>query len=136
MKSITRGSIALLLLLVFYWNPMLAQAGTEHEAKKGGPPMHAYVVFFGFTGQGVQRIKESPAGVDAARQTVRSMGGEVKAFYGILGSQFYAMFILEAPDDETVAKMVLAIASGGNVRTETHRLFTEDQYRKIISALP
>jgi uncharacterized protein with GYD domain len=64
------------------------------------------------------------------------MGGEMKAFYGILGSQFDTMFILEAPDDETVAKIVLSIASGGNFRTETHRLFTEDEYRKIISALP
>lgn len=41
----------------------------------------------------------------------------MKAFCGILGSQFETMFILEAPDDETVAKMVLAIAAGGGVRT-------------------
>jgi len=136
MKSITRGSIVLFFLFLVCWNPMLSQAGTDHEAKKGGATMHTYVVFFGFTAQGIQKIKESPARVEAAKQTVRSMGGEVKAFYGILGSQFDTMFILEAPDDEAVAKMVLVIASGGNVRTQTHRLFTEDEYRKVISALP
>jgi uncharacterized protein with GYD domain len=136
MKTITRGSIVLFLMAVFCMNPMIGRADTGHAVKKGGETMHTYVIFFGFTGQGIQKIKESPTRVEAAKQTVRSMGGEMKAFYGILGSQFDTMFILEAPDDETVARMVLSIASGGNVRTETHRLFTEDEYRKIISALP
>ncbi len=98
--------------------------------------MHTYLVLFGFTGEGIQKVKESPARVEAAKQTVRSMGGETKAFYGILGSQFDTLFIIEAPDDEAVAKMVLAIASRGSVRTQSHRLFSEDEYRKIISALP
>lgn len=98
--------------------------------------MHTYLVSFGFTAQGIQNIKDSPQRVDAARRTVEELGGEVKAFYGMLGSQFDTVFIVEAPDDEAIAKMVLAIGSKGNVRTETHRLFTEDEYRKLIAALP
>jgi uncharacterized protein with GYD domain len=136
MKSITSGSLVLFLIVVFCINPVIGRADTGRESKKGSSTRHTYVIFFGFTGQGIQKIKDSPARVEAAKQTVRSMGGEMKAFYGILGSQFDTMFILEAPDDETVAKIVLSIASGGNFRTETHRLFTEDEYRKIISALP
>jgi len=42
----------------------------------------------------------------------------------------------EYPDDETAAKVGLGIGSGGVVRTETLRAFTEDEYRKIIAALP
>ncbi len=98
--------------------------------------MASYLMLFSFTQQGIQKIKESPARVDAARQTVRSLGGEVKAFYGILGGLGDTMFVVEAPDDAAVARMVLAIAALGNVRTETHRLFTEDQYRKVIESLP
>jgi uncharacterized protein with GYD domain len=98
--------------------------------------MASYLVLFGFTSQGIQQIKESPARVEAAKQTVRSLGGEVKAFYGILGSAHDTMFIVEAPDDEAVAKMVLTIAAKGYVRTESHRLFTEDEYRKVIRSLP
>ena len=41
----------------------------------------------------------------------------------------------EAPDDKTVAKLALAIGSGGAVRTETLRAFPEDEYRKIIGSL-
>lgn len=98
--------------------------------------MHTYLVFFGFTAQGIQKIKDSPTRVEAARQMVKAMGGETKAFYGILGSRFDTLFIVEAPDDEAVARIVLAIAAGGNVRTESHRLFTETEYRKIIAELP
>lgn len=98
--------------------------------------MASYLVLFGFTPQGIQQIKESPARVEAAKQTVRSLGGEVQAFYGILGAAHDTMFIVEAPDDEALARMVLAIASKGYVRTETHRLLTEDEYRKVIRSLP
>ena len=42
----------------------------------------------------------------------------------------------EAPDEETVARLALAIRAGGAIRTETLRAFTEDEYRKIIAALP
>lgn len=98
--------------------------------------MASYLVLFGFTPQGVQQIKESPVRVEAARQTVRSMGGEVRAFYGILGSAHDTMFIVDAKDDETIARMVLAIAARGFVRTETHRLFTEDEFKRVIGSLP
>ncbi len=127
--------LMLVFLSPFCVFPISACADTQ-QAEKGGATMNSYLVFFGFTAQGIQNIKESPARVEAAKETVRAMGGEMKAFYGILGSQFDTIFILQAPDDEAVAKMVLAIASGGNVRTETHRLFTEEEYKEVISALP
>jgi uncharacterized protein with GYD domain len=46
------------------------------------------------------------------------------------------MFILEAPDDQAVGKMALAIGSKGNVHTSTHRLFSEEEFKRIISGLP
>ncbi len=98
--------------------------------------MASYLIQFTFTQKGVEKIKESPERVAAAKETVRNFGGEVKAFYGILGSQYDTMFIVEAPDDQAVAKMVLAIAVPGNVRTRTNRLFSEEEYKSIISSLP
>jgi len=35
-----------------------------------------------------------------------------------------------------MAKLTLVIGSLGDVRTETLRVFTEEEYRKIIAALP
>ena len=98
--------------------------------------MATYLLLFSFTQKGMEKIKESPARVEAAKQTIRNMGGEVTAFYGILGSQYDTMFIIEAPSDDKVAEMVMAIAVLGNVRTQTHRLFSEDEFKTIISSLP
>lgn len=43
---------------------------------------------------------------------------------------------LRAPDDDTAAKFVLAARSEGNVRIETMRAFTEEEYLQIIGAIP
>ena len=50
--------------------------------------------------------------------------------------QYDTMFILEAPDDETVGRAALAIASKGNVHTNSLRVFTENEYKRMIAALP
>ncbi len=44
--------------------------------------------------------------------------------------------IVEAPDDKTITKLNLSVASAGNVRTETLRAFSESEYRDIIAGLP
>lgn len=98
--------------------------------------MASYLILFGFTSQGIQQIKDSPARVEAAKQTVRTMGGEVRASYAIMGSAHDTLFIVEAPNDEAVARMVFAIAVPGYVRTETHRLFNDNEFGKIVRSLP
>jgi len=98
--------------------------------------MATYLILFSFTQQGIQNIKESPARVESAKKVFRDVGAEVKAFYAVMGGQYDTLFIVEAPDDETIAKAALATGSLGNVRTETHRIFTEDEYREIVGALP
>ncbi len=49
--------------------------------------------------------------------------------------QYDAVAISEAPNDEIVAKLALSSAATGNVRTVTSRAFTEDEYRRIITAI-
>jgi uncharacterized protein with GYD domain len=94
------------------------------------------MILFSLTQKGVKEIKDSPARITAAKEIIRKMGGEVRDFYAILGSQYDTMFILDAANDEKLGGMVLAIARLGYVRTQTHRLFNEDEYGKIISSDP
>jgi len=97
--------------------------------------MATYIMLVNYTQKGIENIKESPARLDAVKKAFQAMGGEIKAFYLAMGR--YDMVVVgEAPDDETVAKLALSIGSAGSVRTETLKVFTEDEYRKIISALP
>ena len=97
--------------------------------------MPTYISLLRYTQQGVQNIKESPARLEAAKKVFKAMGGELKEWYLVLG-QYDAVVISEGPDDETAAKLALAIGSQGNIRTETLRAFTEEEFRKLIAALP
>ncbi|MEA3345689.1 MAG: GYD domain-containing protein [Chloroflexota bacterium] len=102
---------------------------------KGDSSMSAYIMLGRFTQQGIEAIKEVLTRDVAAEQTIQAMGAELKGLYYVMG-QYDFVAIIEAPDDETVAKLVLAIGSLGNIRTETLRAYTEDEFAKIIAALP
>lgn len=97
--------------------------------------MPTYMTLVHYTQQGIESIKDSPARLDTAKALYRSLGGEIKSFYLAMG-KYDVIFISEAPDDETATKLVLTIGSTGAIRTETLRIFTEEEYRKLISELP
>ena len=97
--------------------------------------MATFITLIRYTQKGIENIKQGPARLDAARQVFRAMGAEIKEFYSVMG-RYDAVVIGEAPDDETVAKLAMAIGSQGAIRTETLRAFPEDEYRRIIAALP
>ena len=97
--------------------------------------MPSYLVLGRYTQKGIEGIRGAPARLDAVKQAARQAGVELKAFYLTLG-QYDFVFIMDAPDDEAMARLMLAKAERGNVRSETLRAFTEDEYRKIIAELP
>ena len=97
--------------------------------------MATYITLMQWTQQGIQNIKDAPARLDAAKQLVKSLGGEIKAVYLVMGEHDFVL-ISEAPNDEVVAKVALMTGMQGNVRTQTMKAFTEDEYRKIVAGLP
>ena len=84
--------------------------------------------------QGLQKIKESPSRLEAGKKAFEAAGIKLKAFYMVMG-RYDQVSIAEAPDDATLAKALLRLASQGNLQTETLRAFTEDEYKKIISEI-
>ncbi len=96
--------------------------------------MPTYIGLLRFTEQGMRNVKESPDRVGAATQMTEEAGGELKAFYYTMG-EYDAVSIVEAPDDETVSRIVLAISGQGNARFVTLRAFTVDEMRGIVSGL-
>lgn len=97
--------------------------------------MPTYITLLRYTQQGTERIKESPTRLEAAKQSVRALGGEIKAFYLVMG-QYDGVVISEMPDDQTATRFALATAARGYVRTETLRAYPEAEYRQIIATLP
>ncbi len=97
--------------------------------------MPTYITLGKWTQEGIQKVKESPARLDAFKKLVQASGGTVKGFYLVTG-QYDLIVISEAPDDTAMARTALATGSKGFITTETSRAFTEEEYRKIIAALP
>ena len=96
--------------------------------------MAKYILLVNWTDQGVKSVKDSPKRLDAARKLAETAGARLGDFYMTMGGYDMVAHV-EAPDDATLAKFVLHLAGAGNVRTQTLKAFSEDEYRKILGAL-
>lgn len=97
--------------------------------------MPTYIALLNWTQEGIQNIQESPKRLDRAKQAFRKAGARLKTFYMVMG-RYDMVAVIEAPDDQTMARLALSVGATGAARTETLKAFTEDEYRKIINALP
>lgn len=96
--------------------------------------MPDYVVLYRFTNKGLESIKNSPDRLKAWKKMVSDAGARIKENYVLLG-QYDIMEVIEAPNDETIAKLSLQLSALGNVHAESHRAFSETQYLDIVSKL-
>lgn len=96
--------------------------------------MPTYIALLKYTQQGAANLKDSPARLDAGRKIFKDAGAEIKDTYLTMG-RYDLVCVIEAPDDETVAKLLLQLGAQGNVQTETLKAFDEDQFRKIAASI-
>jgi uncharacterized protein with GYD domain len=96
--------------------------------------MPTYITLVRYTEQGVKTFKDLKSRLEETRRVGEAAGTTLKAFYLTMG-QYDAVVISEAPDDATIAKLALAAAGRGNVRTETLRAFNEDEALRIAEEL-
>jgi uncharacterized protein with GYD domain len=106
--------------------------GSDNERST---PMPTYVSLTRWTEKGIADVKKSPERLEKAKQAFKAAGGELKQFYLVMG-EYDMIVVSEAKDEESAARVALALGAGGSIRTETFRAFTEDEYRKIIGGLP
>ncbi len=97
--------------------------------------MPTYISLIKWTDQGIKDVKKSPDRLVAARQAFSATGGELKDFYMVMGD-YDIVAVAESPNDEAYASTILAIASRGAITTTTLKAFSEDEYRRIIAAIP
>ena len=96
--------------------------------------MPTYIALLRWTQQGISKVKDSPSRLDAGREAFKKRGMTIKESYLTMG-RYDLVVVIEAPDDATYASAILALGAQGNVQTETLKAFTEDQFRKIVSAV-
>jgi len=95
--------------------------------------MPTYVTLARYTDQGIKRIRDAPARVDAIKKLVADHGGEIKAFYLTLG-EYDMVAVIDAPNDTVVATLLLTIGADGNTRTTSFRAYSEDEFRRIVES--
>lgn len=85
--------------------------------------MATYVCLLDWTQKGIENVKDSPKRLDAARESVKAAGGEIRHFYMTNGKHDMVL-VVDAKDDETLAKALLKLprrAASGRRRCEHSR---------------
>ena len=96
--------------------------------------MPTYIVLTNFTDQGVRTAKDTTKRADTVKEVAKKFGATVKDFYWTLG-RYDVVGIFEAPDDESMTALGLAIGAGGNVRTQTLRAFSRAEMNGVLAKL-
>ncbi len=90
--------------------------------------MPTYVVLYTLTEQGRKEINNLADRMDQAKTRAETTGVKVIGSYVTLGA-YDLVFVVEAPNDETIARGAAAILERGNVASMTMRAFTADEWR-------
>ena len=93
--------------------------------------MPIYVGLGNWTDQGTKDFRGAVQRGNAFREAVDEPAGGSGSWSGPWEYDFVT--VVEAPDDETAAVLVLQVAAVGNVRTKTMRAFDADQMSDIIA---
>ena len=97
--------------------------------------METYITMGKWTQQGMAKVKEGPARIEAARKATEAAGGKMIAWYLTMGRYDFVV-ITQAPNVQVAAAVLLATGSKGNVSTETLHALTEAEFKEVVSALP
>lgn len=96
--------------------------------------MPTYCMLLKFTDQGIRAIRDSGKRIDAAREFGKKHGvelGEVRLCMG----PYDLIVDVSAKSDEAIATFGLGLISQGNVSSTTMKVFSEQEYRKLLGAL-
>ena len=92
--------------------------------------MATYIMLMKFISPGVDSIKNAHQGRAAGKRAAKALGITWKQQYLVMG-EYDILTVLEAPDDETVAKFSL-MGMTGSLAITTMRAFTETEADKLI----
>lgn len=95
--------------------------------------MATFIALLDYTDQGIRHIRDSPVRADRFQELAERAGAKVVAQYWTVGSHD-GVLILEAPNDEVAASVLLALGASGNVRTTTLRAFDWAEAQGLIES--
>ena len=96
--------------------------------------MAMYVSLLQFTDQGVRNVKDTSKRSEAATAEAEKMGVKIINTFWTMGA-YDLVFLLDAPNDETVSAFSLKIGSLGNVKSQTMRAFRVEEMESILAKI-
>jgi uncharacterized protein with GYD domain len=96
--------------------------------------MATFVVLAKWTEKTFGAIKDAPAVAEEMKKLVSNMGAQIKAWYLLMG-QYDEICILEAPNAETIAKILIPLSAKYGVKTETLQAFSEAEALALFGAM-
>lgn len=96
--------------------------------------MATFIVLANFTDQGIRNVKDSPDRFQSFKQLAEKAGVSVKSVHWTIGH--YDLVVVVEGSDEAVTSVLLKGGSLGNIRTETLRGFSADEFKRILANMP
>lgn len=93
--------------------------------------MPYYILLTKLTDEGRKTLKDYPQRLKEVNEEVEEMGAKIIAQYAILGNYDF-LNILEAPDNETIAKISTELGSRGTIQITTYVAIPIDEFLKAI----
>ena len=94
--------------------------------------MATYIMLSTLTDEGSETVKKRPERIKEVNKEIESYGARVVDQYAVLGAYDFVN-ILEAPDNETIAKVSLELSSRGTVKTMTLPAIHIDDFIKRVA---
>jgi len=94
-----------------------------------------YISLWNFSDQGIRAVKDTTKRAGIMKEMAQKAGVTVKDIYWTLGT-YDGVVLFEAPNEEAVAALGLALGALGNVRTQTVRAFSVDEMNGVLGKLP
>ena len=95
--------------------------------------MSVYVLLSNLTDEGAKTLSGKPDRIKEVNREVEELGAKVLAQYATLG-RYDFVNVVEAPDDETIARLSIALAARGTLRIETLTAIPIDRFAKRLGA--
>jgi uncharacterized protein with GYD domain len=96
--------------------------------------MRNYVVLINWAEQGIKNVKDTVKRAKSFGSALEKAGCKSLGFYYTIG-RYDMVSVIEAPNDEAVASVLLSTGSLGNIRTETLKAFSTAEAANIIEKL-
>jgi len=96
--------------------------------------MASYIVLVNFTDHGIRTVNESPKRYEAFKTLAERLEVQVKSVYWTVGK--YDIVTTLEGSDEAVTAALLKLGTLGNVRTQTLRAFSQDEFARILKKVP